>query len=267
LDQAKIAGIKEVRLFLAGEPLLHPQIDTLVSIARSKNLRTVIHTNAMLLDVEKSHALMAAGLDEISFSINGTTHDEVRERQPGADLDRMATNVRTFLEIKRSSGSRAPLTILQIIQDREQLRLPLQRGRVRDLFGESGPDRILRLPPHAWAGQLSHSQLPTRGENYFPCQPLWQSMSVAWDGRVFVCCGDLNGAVVVGDLTNQPLLDVWYGPTLTQLRELVAKNRRDALKLCAQCDAVWREEHPIVSDMKRYLWRLIRGIGSRTGAQ
>lgn len=265
LDQAQIAGVKEVRLFLAGEPLLHPRIDKLVSMAKARGQRTVIHTNAMLLDEERSKALISAGLDEISFSINGTTPEEVHQRQPGADLEIMASNVRTFLEVKHLSGSPSPLAILQIIQDREHLNAPLQMPVVRELFGDPGPDRILRLPPHAWAGQLPHGDSSVRGDRYFPCQPLWQSMSVAWDGRVFACCGDLNGTVIVGDLTQETLTDVWYGPAMARLRHLVAANQRESLKLCAGCDAVWWEGHPVTSDMKRFLWRLIKVFGPKTG--
>lgn len=265
LDQAQHAGVKEVRLFLAGEPLLHPQIDELVRLAKARNLRTVIHTNAMLLDESRSTKLISAGLDEISFSINGTTPEEVLERQPGANLEKMASNVRRFLEIKHLSASPSPLTILQIIQDQEHLKAPLKISVIQDLFGKPGPDRILRLPPHAWAGQLPEGEVPARGEKYFPCQPLWQSISVAWDGKVFACCGDLNGTVVVGDVTQETLMDVWYGPMMARLRRLVATNRREALDLCGSCDAVWWEGHPAKSDVKRFLWRLIKWVGPRTG--
>jgi MoaA/NifB/PqqE/SkfB family radical SAM enzyme len=267
LDQAQIAGVKEARLFLAGEPLLHPRIDELVGMAKSRGMRTVIHTNTMLLDEKRSQALVSAGLDEISFSINGTTPEDVHERQPGAELGVMASNVRAFLKVKQHSGSKSPLTILQIIQDQEQLKAPLQRHVVRELFGSPGPDRILRLPPHGWAGQLPHRDVSARGDRYFPCQPLWQSMSVSWDGKVFACCGDLNGTVVVGDLTKESFLDVWYGQAMASLRQLVAANNRESSRLCAGCDAVWWDMHPVKSDMKRFLWRLIKGFGPKTGTQ
>ncbi len=256
LDQAASAGVREVRFFLAGEPLLHPRLPDLVAEASARGLRSVVHTNAMLLTAERAEALIAAGLTEISFSINGLDPDRVREVQPGADLEVMAGNVRAFLSRCRAR-SRRPYTILQIIQAPSEFDSPFPLGRLRELFGEPGPDRILRLAPHGWGGQLDGPDVVRRGTRYHPCQPLWQGMSIGWDGRVFLCCADLNGTHQVGDLRQGELMEVWRGPVLAGIRERVSRNDRTGLPLCGSCDAVWWRYHPLVHDLKRALWRLV----------
>lgn len=264
LDQAASAGVREIRFFLAGEPLLHPKIHELVSMAKIRKLRTVIHSNAMLLTREKSEALISAGLDEISFSVNGLTHEEISQNQPGAELDVMVSHIRDFLTQTRDTSSLHPLVILQIIQHPTELRKPLDWDRIRALFGEPGPDRILRLAPHSWAGQLSGDAAAARGTRYHPCQPLWQGMSVAWDGRVFLCCGDLNGRVVIGDLRQERLMDVWNGQRLNGIRQHVVKNDRSALALCSGCDALWWQRHPLSHDVRRACWRVLGGVLHKT---
>jgi len=254
MDQASRAGVREIRFFLAGEPLLHPRIDDLVTQATRRGLRSVLHTNAMLLDRERGRGLIEAGLDEISFSINGVEDATVGEVQRGANLHVMAGNVRSFLDVRRRSGHRIPRTILQIIQSPSEAATPLPSHRLTTLFGAPGPDRILRLAPHGWGGQLRSSEVVLRGTRYHPCQPLWQGMSMGWDGRVFLCCGDLNGTHEVGDLNRDDLMEVWRGPALTRIRQLVACNTRNGLALCASCDAVWWKYHPMVHDARRALW-------------
>lgn len=245
--------MREIRFFLAGEPLLHPGIDLLVAEASSRGLHSVVHTNAMALTREKGRALIEAGLGEISFSINGLEEEVVREVQRGADLRVMAENVRQFVALR---GARPrPRTILQVIQPASDHRAALPAARLRALFGAHAPDRILRLVPHGWGGQLAGSDVVLRGTRYHPCQPLWQGMSVGWDGRVFLCCADLNGLHQVGDLTRDGLMEVWNGPALARVRGLVAQNMRGELPLCAACDAVWWRDHPVVHDLKRAIWR------------
>ncbi|MBN1424938.1 radical SAM protein [Candidatus Fermentibacteria bacterium] len=254
LAQAADAGVGEIRFFLAGEPLLHPSIGDLVAAASARGLRTVLHTNAMLLDGDRARSLIEAGLDDVSFSINGVDNERIRQVQRGADLDTMVENVRGFHEMRRRLGGRGPRTTLQIIQPPDEA--VISDSRVAALLGSPGPDRILRLAPHGWGGQLRSEEVVLRGRRYHPCQPLWQGMSVGWDGRVFLCCADLNGAHPVGDLVRQSLTDVWHGDRLMEVRQRVASNRREGLPLCASCDAVWWKYHPIVHDIRRALWRV-----------
>ncbi|GAG17901.1 unnamed protein product, partial [marine sediment metagenome] len=49
IEQARNMGVTEIRLFLAGEPLLHPKIVAMVDLASVNGLRTCIHTNATRL--------------------------------------------------------------------------------------------------------------------------------------------------------------------------------------------------------------------------
>lgn len=254
LAQAAAAGVGEVRFFLAGEPLLHPQIGDLVAAASARGLRTVIHTNAMLLVPERGQRLIEAGLDEVSFSINGADEERIRQVQPGAHLGTMVENVRAFHDLRARTGGRRPRTTLQIIQPPDEALIP--GARLRGLFGSGMPDRILRLAPHGWGGQLRGDEVVLRGRHYHPCQPLWQGMSVGWDGRVFLCCGDLNGIHPVGDLACQDLMDVWHGERLLEARRRVASDRRESLPLCASCDAVWWKYHPFVHDVRRGLWSM-----------
>ena len=260
LDQAAAAKVREVRLFLAGEPLLYPHITALVSLVNERNLKSVIHTNAMLLTEEMSNDIIGAGLSEISFSVNGITSREVSENQPGADLYTMIANIRTFLSLSNNSPDSVTSTILQIIRRRHDRQRAETRRFIRETFIQERPDRILLLEPHSWSGQLTSCSEDSKHTVYHPCQPLWQGMSIGWDGRVFLCCGDLNGSVPVGDMTRSSLMEIWLGTELTEARCAVAGNKRANRPLCSSCDAVWWNKHPLMADMRRAAWRLTGGM-------
>jgi len=273
-DDAAASGVTEVRLFLGGEPLLHPEIAELVRYAEGVGLITCIHTNAVRLDESMATALLDAGLSQISFSFDGETREEYERVRVGGHFDQVLANILRFLELKKARGLHFPETTLQMIRlanppgrsaeagRRQRLRVrglppPAPRCIDRDfaaLFDDLPLDHWLVLSPHNWAGELSDIVV-RRGKVFFPCQALWQSLSIAWDGSVMLCCGDLNGRVVLGDMKKETVMQVWNSPRLVGIRAQHLSAHALECSLCVACGASWRNHHPLISD----LWKLLRG--------
>jgi organic radical activating enzyme len=273
-DDAASSGITEVRLFLGGEPLLHPEIAELVRYAEGVGLITCIHTNAVRLDESMAGTLLDAGISQISFSFDGETRAEYEQVRIGGDFDQVLANIIRFLKMKKARGLSFPETTLQMIRPANPGQNTIETGRGRRLRGRRLPppapacidrsfaamfddlprDRWLVLPPHNWAGELPDIVV-RRGKVFFPCQALWQSLSVAWDGSVVLCCGDLNGRVVLGDMTKESVMQVWNSPGLVEIRAQHLSHDSLECSICVACGANWRNHHPLISD----LWKLVRG--------
>ena len=73
-------------------------------------------------------------------------------------------------------------------------------------------------------------------------------MSIAWDGRVLLCCGDLNGRVVLGDLKVDDAKQIWLGKSMCKLRQAMGEHRNIPYPICNSCDALWRGVHPLIGD-------------------
>jgi MoaA/NifB/PqqE/SkfB family radical SAM enzyme/pimeloyl-ACP methyl ester carboxylesterase len=86
-----------------GETLLHPQVAEFVALASAEGRRTALVTNGMLLDRALSRRLLNAGLDSITFSIDGADQAVASEVRPGTDLARVTDNIRAFKEISRTT--------------------------------------------------------------------------------------------------------------------------------------------------------------------
>ncbi len=270
IDQARKMRVTEIRLFLAGEPLLHKDIAAMVSHANTNGLRTCIHTNATRLTRDLSRELIKAGLTDISFSFDGETKEEYERVRVGADFDRTLSNIIEFLHTKKELGSKRPHAVLQVIKPfdpRNPAPLSLSADFVRR-FSKLPLNGFSVFYPHTWAGEKTDIASRPRGACYFPCQTLWQSMSVAWDGRVLLCCGDLNGRVVLGDLKTQDPEQIWLGKRMRDLRRALVERRSDSCPLCNGCDALWRRTHPLVSDVVNLQFtRQLRGLIGRITAK
>jgi MoaA/NifB/PqqE/SkfB family radical SAM enzyme/surfactin synthase thioesterase subunit len=86
-----------------GETLLHPQVAEFIALASAEGRRTALVTNGMLLDRTLSRKLLDAGLDSITFSIDGADQDIASRVRPGTDLARVIDNIKVFLELSRTT--------------------------------------------------------------------------------------------------------------------------------------------------------------------
>ena len=66
--------------FSGGEPLLHPELETLIAHVRSKGMIAGLITNGYLLTAERILKLNEAGLDHLQISIDNVTPDHVSKK-------------------------------------------------------------------------------------------------------------------------------------------------------------------------------------------
>jgi radical SAM protein with 4Fe4S-binding SPASM domain len=90
-------------------------------------------------------------------------------------------------------------------------------------------DKIHITELHNWAGTLKR-----RADVSFPCYRQWLTFTVLWDGRVSLCCADLDGQVVLGDLTTETIADVWNGDAYRRVRREQLESGGPAI--CRNCD-------------------------------
>lgn len=76
LSQLAALGIKSIRYCGGGEPLLHPEINELLSLPRKFNLKLSIITNGDYMNKEKSKLILKY-VDKLHWSLNAAT-DELR---------------------------------------------------------------------------------------------------------------------------------------------------------------------------------------------
>jgi len=77
-----------------GEPLLHPRFLDMVRLAKARELRAEVTTNALLLDDEMAGGLLRAGLDQLVVSIDGASAEAFGRVRSGASLAKIVENVR-----------------------------------------------------------------------------------------------------------------------------------------------------------------------------
>ena len=79
IDLLAALGTTAVHLS-GGEPLLHPELDTIIRRIREHGMLAGVLTNGYLLSVERIQRLNRAGLDYLQISIDNVNPDEVSKK-------------------------------------------------------------------------------------------------------------------------------------------------------------------------------------------
>jgi len=111
-----------------GEPLLHPDFFTLVSLARQAGSRVGTTTNGTLVDAPLAARLAASGLDFVCFSLAGTTAEKNDAWRRGTSLAKTLEAIRLLQKAKEAARAARPAI------------------HIAYLLLRSGIDELLRLP-------------------------------------------------------------------------------------------------------------------------
>jgi MoaA/NifB/PqqE/SkfB family radical SAM enzyme len=86
--------------------------------------------------------------------------------------------------------------------------------------------------------------------NNLPCHRPDTMLAIKSTGEVVLCCGDLYGDVVMGDLNQFSIESVWMGDRFVERREYLQYQRR-GLSLCDRCSHSGRSSPVIWPSQKR----------------
>lgn len=248
IRQAKEAGVREINLFFRGESMLHRKIFEMIALAERAGIATNISTNATMLTEEYSSLLMDAGLSKLTVSFDAGVPQLYEKMRKGAKFNRTLRNVLMLLHEKVRRGSTKPYVVMQVIQlfDSNAPALPRVPEDFVRRFEGLPVDDWDTFYAHGWAGTMGGEgdafRAAPRGPNYHPCNWLWKSMAIYWDGAVPACCADFTGEQIIGDLKRNTLMDIWNGPAMRAIREAQVKGELGGYSLCSGCDAVWQED-------------------------
>lgn len=232
IDQLAAWKVRWIKLFLFGEPLVHPRIVEYVAHAAQRGLYPLINTNAMALDGERSRGLLEAGLAGITFSVDGFTAETYEKMRRGGDLERVRANILRFLELARMKTD-PPSTVMQYT-------ICKLNAHEAEKFAGFWRDRVDCLNLNKVTEYESIKDLDLKSYGYrsskrIACPDVWSKLVVLVDGTVTTCCLDINGILRMGDANISPLGSIWRDRTWASLRAAHRRGRLGDYPICLKC--------------------------------
>ncbi len=256
VDQARAFAL-EINLHHRGESLLHPEAGRFIRHAAASGVPCRLHTNATLLRGPVVDDLLASGLERLSVSFDGFHAAAYEAVRRGARFEQVLGNIAAFLRRRgrvRTGRSRPSLAVE--VMDLPEAGDRRQQNEFAARLRAMGVDKLVFKKPHNWAGHLSSpdaagADIPPGAACTFP----WNALVVLHDGTALPCSQDFFATLPLGDAREKPLLEIWNGPPLRELRRAHAAGEAGRLIACSGCDRIRR---PTVAGVPaEYLQKLL----------
>jgi hypothetical protein len=168
-------GLVRLDLFNYGDPFVHPQAVEMIEYIKARFPRVYLYvsTNGLLLDEAKMRRIVAAGLDEITFSVDGPDQATYEKYRRGGNFATAVEVMKTFVRLRNEAGREVPFVNWRYIlfnwNDRRS-----QMARARRLAERIGVDRF------NW--EITDHPAAAKSARYQPGTPGWRRIhSEIWD--------------------------------------------------------------------------------------
>jgi MoaA/NifB/PqqE/SkfB family radical SAM enzyme len=270
-----IPGLLQVNLFGFGEPFMHPRMLDMISDIKRSGVAINVTSNGVLVAGETATAVVEAGMDELTISMDGAKPETFDGIRRGAGFTRVVSNVRELNALKKAKGSMRPLVRFEFVAMRRNIsELPelvdlasslgvmevivvhlqeygLTKGEsvasetalTGPVFDEAARKArelgvLLRLP--ATSGQACAA--PLAGDLVRDCLDPWLSPFISVDGEVRPCC---ISARSMGSLKEKDFWEIWRSREYEEFR--AAMKSASPPEECRDCILrPWRKRRPLL---------------------
>jgi len=251
LEYAGNKGVFNVSFTAAGEVLLDDRIFSFVAFAKNLKIPLIsLVTNGTLLE-QKGIALLKAGLNRMTISIDGAT-PETYKKIRGTDLEKVERGVRKCVEYARilnNQGADIEFNLNCVLVNKEiekEKELYLNKwSDCRDIitniyftnmaiFDSEGVDTNKKQSAIAY--NQSYTEI---------CSLPWLGMQMDCYGDAYVCCimqdsAFYNNKIAIGNVIENTPQEVWNSAKAKVLRKESSENSFSTFKLCANCGEKYR---------------------------
>jgi hypothetical protein len=203
-------------LGLASEPLLHPQIDSLVAAAHKAGVMDIrLGTNGQALGPELVKRLLASGLTRLEISVDAAKASTYEAVRPKGSFEALERGIEAFLEERAKRGQELPLLRLSF------LALPENQGELEAFLGRwSDKADLISLQRPIWFpdSALPEPKSPKSRESGGFCVQPWQRLAIDHEGRIWPCCSWYGEGLLRLDASRDPIAKAWLAPETEALR-------------------------------------------------
>jgi radical SAM protein with 4Fe4S-binding SPASM domain len=226
VDEASNYKIKEIHPFDYGEPFLYNRfIESLFYIRRKiPKCKIFVYSNgSAMTDKQMKEIAKNNLLDKVNFSLDAASPKTYKALK-GLDYKKTIKKILKFIKLNKKYKNDVDISVSFIIGDLNKKELnnfkKFWKGKARLHIavddGRGGTPFINRASKN-------------------PCSWLFNRTAILTTGDVVVCCVDAAGKLVVGNVNNNSLKEVWNSPKYERIRKLHLNGGKGKIPLCANC--------------------------------
>lgn len=251
IEVGELPNLERIELHNGGETLLHPKIDEALELIRDskaswvKPIFITLLTNGTSLK-EKTLQLLASGkvVDEIRISVDGGSIKNFEEIRKNAKWSKVSSNVKRFRKAINESSSKTKLGIICMVPKEKPDNIDWMEEEFKNVLLLA--DELEIRHPHSWEGSLPestglHANVSLKRPDRL-CKFLKNDLVILASGKVTICCADLNGRGIVGDIASNSLKEILSGKERQNIIQLWQAGRFDEIPICSTCEGYYDSE-------------------------
>ncbi len=224
-----------------GEPLLNPEIYDMITYAEAKGMWVAIITNASALSEQNRSKLVQHAPTRVQLSFQSIDKETNERIMRGSKFGRELQNILEFILLVRKTALRTLITISRV----DFAESAASADATRIFWGKMPIDNYFEGPLLSiQTGSEAYDPVSMDGP-YSPCANPWDSLKINADGTVNPCAHDYNSLYVIGNIREDPLIDIINSPKAKRFREAVLTGDMEFLDSigyhCGKCNT-WTKQ-------------------------
>jgi radical SAM protein with 4Fe4S-binding SPASM domain len=275
LDELKkiikdIPFIKKISLVGAGEPLMNPELFSMLAYAKSQGIAVGFATNGLLLDNESCGKIINTGVDWLNLSLDSPHKHSYENIREGAEFEKVIGNIDNLIKLRGKNKSPLISLWFVIMEDNFQ-ELP----EMIDLAKRLKINRVLAQLGHSWSNNRLKNYIKGLYNDRFQsglriilretkrralrngvsfsyvnipdissgraCKWPWKSCYITAEGYVTPCC--LHGTdptfINFGNLFKDSFATIWNSAGYQDFRRRLKYG--EPINICGGCPAYYKK--------------------------
>ena len=266
LIEAKQNGISLLRLYSTAEPTLHPNFDTIIALAKSMDFRISVSTNGSFID---KHIESLMQVDTLQYSIEGWDKESYEKYRFPLKFEKIYSNVQLFYKERQYRGGGPKITTNLLLTKKTEI-LPYMElwGNFIDLVNINFMLEAVIYKDNKFISKKADSICDEYYEfesqtNNFICGYPFNVLTVAFDGKIALCCNDFSAEMNLGHIS-EGIKRVFHSDLMNTTREEFYQQQ---LNICAGCSIFKKPRGEDIHNIQTILLKLDPSLSEKINFQ
>ena len=222
-----------------GEPFLDKYLIKRIKLCKEKNIPTYFSCTPATMTVDKAVQAMEAGLSVLKFSLDAMDDESIKSiRGKKANYFESIDKIHELIKIKKERGFDTLLVPCMIVFNDDEKTKKLHRNFLNFWKGKD-VYAYVKSQDNRW---LFEKNKNLENKSHYAtqyCEFPWTSVTIMAEGNVVPCTQISNNEIVLGNVNENSLEEIWNGKKYQELRNMHITGKFPKGHKCqAQCDQV-----------------------------
>ncbi|MBU1864369.1 MAG: SPASM domain-containing protein [Candidatus Omnitrophica bacterium] len=230
--------VKQIMPYLMNEPLLDKNLVQKIEYIHQKNPQAWIHivTNGILLDDETTESLLRSPLHSIKISMLAHRKETYEKVMGVANYDIALKRIVRFVETAQNLKGDAFVSIC--LTNTPGCISQYEIEEAKKFWEQKGVSYEIIPQPISRAGNVRMVKRVWQ-THIIGCRSIWRDemIHILFNGDVILCCMDWKREVVVGNVREQTIEEIWNSKQYGEIRKIIAGTTEGNQNfLCYRCE-------------------------------